>query len=229
MKVNEIFGPTIQGEGISVGKKVIFLRLVGCNLHCVWCDTPYTWNWKGTKYSHQEKFDPKLEIHEMAIDEILQDLLSRNLKSLVVSGGEPLLQQKELIALFKRIPDWWIEIETNGTITPNEELLRMVNQFNCSPKLSNSGSKRINSEALKVLSESQKVWFKFIVGSEDDILEIEEYVNQFNLTNIILMPLGKTQEELNQTRQLAKDLANQKGFTFSDRLHIVLFNSKRAV
>ena len=44
MKVNEIFGPTIQGEGRSAGMPTMFVRLSGCNLACIWCDTPYCFN-----------------------------------------------------------------------------------------------------------------------------------------------------------------------------------------
>ena len=55
MKVNEIFGPTIQGEGKSAGMQAMFLRTSLCNLACDWCDTPQTWNWKGTKFKHSEK------------------------------------------------------------------------------------------------------------------------------------------------------------------------------
>jgi 7-carboxy-7-deazaguanine synthase len=237
MKVNEIFGPTIQGEGKSTGLEVLFLRLTGCNLHCIWCDTPYTWNWVGTPHLHPVKCDPAVEIHEMSIDDILvrlNELSQGKVKALVISGGEPLIQQKELIKLIRKLKDasWWVEIETNGTIPPTPEMIELVDQFNCSPKLSNSGDLeklRVRSRALSVLATNPNAWFKFVVSCELDIQEIQEYISRFNLQNVFLMPLGKTKEELDKTREMTKALTERLGLQFSDRLHIVMFGAKRAV
>ena len=89
MRINEIFGPTIQGEGKSAGRRVIFIRLSMCNLHCSWCDTPYTWNWEGTNFSHPLKFNRELETHEMTVSEIVQEVKSLGVKSVVVISPYP--------------------------------------------------------------------------------------------------------------------------------------------
>ena len=144
IKVNEIFGPTIQGEGASAGRPVMFLRTSFCNLRCVWCDTPYTWNWKGTDYEHPDKFDPKKEVHDMTADEIVQQiqLNGKDIKALVISGGEPMLQQSKLIDVLRPLKQdgYWVEIETNGTIAPTQEFSDLIDQINCSPKLASSGA-----------------------------------------------------------------------------------------
>lgn len=239
MKVNEIFGPTIQGEGKSVGKEVLFLRLSTCNLHCIWCDTAYTWNWIGTKHAHPKKFDYKSEVWEMDSVHIyhkLQELGKGKVKALVISGGEPLLQQVQLLPLLEvlHIQGWWIEVETNGTLIPNEDTLKFVNQFNCSPKLSNSLDEkkfRVRPTALTVLSASEKVYFKFVVANEKDIEEIQEYVQTYKMVSsrVFLMPLGMTREELLLTRDKTKLLADKYGYNFSDRLHVIKFGGIRAV
>ena len=61
--ISEIFGPTIQGEGKSIGQTASFIRLGGCNLHCVWCDTPYTWD--AARYDLREELT-KIDIREIA-------------------------------------------------------------------------------------------------------------------------------------------------------------------
>jgi len=238
LKVNEIFGPTIQGEGRTAGKEVVFLRLAGCNLHCVWCDTPYTWNWIGSKWSHPDKFDPKDEIHEMSTCEVVEQLakIGTTIASVVISGGEPLIQQKQLeillVALHNR--NWWIEIETNGTIPPNKVVRQYVNQFNVSPKLSNSGDKkqlRFRPQAMSVFAQMEKATFKFVIGSTEDVSEVMEYVKEFGLPNerVYLMPLGKTPDELKITMNLTEQLCNRFGFIFSDRLHVHKFGGVRGV
>ena len=64
--VNELFGPSIQGEGPSAGRRCGFVRLGRCNQACVWCDEPQTWAW--------DRFDPEAELHEMAVDDVLAEL-----------------------------------------------------------------------------------------------------------------------------------------------------------
>lgn len=240
LKVNEIFGPTIQGEGKSVGKEVLFLRLATCNLHCVWCDTPYTWNWVGTPFAHPQKYDPKVEIHEMGVEDILKKLYeldTNRCRSLVISGGEPLIQWKQLLGLLiilQETDGWWVEVETNGTIFPGPLFMGLVDQINCSPKLSNSGDEkrvRVRPQALTQLVASPKVMFKFVIANEFDLSEVQEYVKTFSIPpeRVYLMPLGKTQEELHETRTQTQWLCRHFGFNFSDRLHVVKFGGVRGV
>lgn len=235
MRINEIFGPTIQGEGKSAGKEVMFVRLAQCNLHCIWCDTPYTWNWLGTPFAHPDKFDKEKEIHEMCSDHIFRVLIGLSpLQAVVISGGEPLLQQKELVVLLRmlRRANYWIELETNGTIEPTSEVMSLVNQFNCSPKLANSQDPlrlRERPNVLETLSGSERTTFKFVVSSENDIDEILGYVLRYNMQDVYLMPEGRTREELEKHTELTKKLCSANSFKFTQRLHIIKFGTKRAV
>jgi len=238
IKINEIFGPTIQGEGKSAGKEVIFLRLAGCNLRCRWCDTPYTWNWIGTKFQHPDKYDPKKEIVSLTPWQVFWRILPgpRMITNLVISGGEPLLQQSQLIPLlqiFKRY-GWWIEVETNGTIVPTDEFLSLVDQINCSPKTSNSGEdnpseKRERPEALRKLVSSPKVYFKFVVVDMKDILEIQSLVNKYEMKQVYLMAEGKTREEQLTKEKEVESVAQLFGWLFSPRLQVLKWGNKRGV
>ncbi len=240
IKVNEIFGPTIQGEGKNAGKPVVFLRLSQCNLHCIWCDTPHTWNWKGTKFAHPVKFNQKEEEHSQRIDDVLQAILEKaegEIKSLVISGGEPLLQQKELTELLKKLKalGWYAEVETNGTVPLRPEFADLIDQINCSPKLANSldpESLRIKKKTLGQLAANPKVNFKFVVASEEDIpeiLSIVELLRQSGNPEIRLMPLCQTREELEMREPLVKELSARHNFIYCTRLSILMSGTRRGV
>jgi len=235
LKVNEIFGPTVQGEGKSIGIDVMFLRLAFCNLHCQWCDTPHTWNWVGTDFGHPNKFKKENEVHEMNYSEVIAKLLKSNfVKALVISGGEPLLQGKNLVTLLEVLKTygWWIEIETNGCVMPSEKIFNLTDQFNCSPKLSNSGNPenaRLKPKVLTALAQNPKSTFKFVVSCEDDISEIKEMIERFHMEQVYLMPLGMNPEQLNQTREMTKRLCDIYNLNFSDRLHVVKYGGRRGV
>src|SRR4051794_4076555 len=89
--VSEVFGPTFQGEGRSLGRRCGFVRLGRCNLACTWCDTPYTWDW--------DRFDPAVELQRRTVTEIVSALEAMAIDMVVITGGEPLLQQSHLGSL----------------------------------------------------------------------------------------------------------------------------------
>lgn len=238
MKVNEIFGPTIQGEGRSAGMPVAFLRLATCNLHCFKCDTPYTWLYEGSNAKHIDgiQFSKKAEIHEMEIEEIFDLLEKTGMKHLVVSGGEPLLQQFNLIDLFKKLKKvgWYIEVETNGTQIPRTQFLELVDQINCSPKLEGSFSgepekMRIRKESLEVLSKADKVNFKFVIAESENINEVLGLVERFQMKEVRLMPECRTNEEMKEKELLVRGLCEKHNFIYCTRLSIEISGTKRGV
>ena len=216
------------------------------------CDTPYTWNWTGTDFKHPEKFDREKELHKMSNADVLNRLLELNSKwdvlaprdttipmidngpMLVISGGEPFLQQKALyhIVHYLKRRGWWVEIETNGTVPPRIYFTDELDQINCSPKLANSGDpleRRIVPHVLTELARMDKTNFKFVVGTEYDMNEIESLCTKFDLRNIWLMPLGRTMFELSETAPMVETMAKRYGFNYSPRKHIELWGSKRGV
>ena len=104
--VSEVFGPTVQGEGPTIGRRAAFVRLGRCNLDCSWCDTPYTWDW--------DRYDPKVELHERPVAEVVAEVEAMGVDWVVVTGGEPLLQQRRLLPFLLAASDrgWTVEVET---------------------------------------------------------------------------------------------------------------------
>jgi len=231
----EIFH-TLQGEGQSLGAPAVFLRLSQCNLHCHWCDTPYTWNWEKTPWEHQDgvKFQRTKESLELSSQEIAELISQHQCDRVVITGGEPLLQQKELIELIEHLPQIsTIEFETNGTIIPHPELIAPSIFFNVSPKLANSGMKtdlRINFEALKFFRDQSNAVFKFVVCDEEDLAEILQIQATLKIASsrIILMPEGRDQETLTQRAQWLAEVCLTHAFRFSPRLHVILWGNERA-
>ena len=175
--VAEIFGPTLQGEGPSAGQRAAFLRLSRCNLSCTWCDTPYTWD--------HRRFDLAVETHRMSRLDVSDRLFGIDAPLVVITGGEPLLQQERLTWLVDlcRARGKRVEIETNGTIAPSQGLTGALRgSFNVSPKLAGSGQPRalrINDEALRRFVRSGKALFKFVVTEANELEEIAELEAEF--------------------------------------------------
>lgn len=259
LSVAEMFY-SIQGEGRWAGVPAVFLRLAGCNLGCpgwsyveppenpdlrefsdpplrhLGCDTKLVW----------ERGKPMTNI------EIISDMVLRGWTRklalglqrchLVVTGGEPFLQQGKLYEFLEQLYDedgmaqMYIEIETNGTLVPGFEMNRVVSHYNISPKLSNSGEpeeKRVNNYAITALADAfaSKCW-KFVVNSESDIDEImDTYVNPYKLRHqeVYLMPEGGTRESLSKNSSLVAELCKTHNFRYSPRLHIDIWDEATGV
>lgn len=222
---------SIQGEGRSVGELAYFLRLGTCNLSCSWCDTKYSWDWS--------KYDPK-DLYRTHYHEVAQQILAYKASLIVITGGEPLIQQDKIVKLVAKVGmQKRFEIETNGTIIPNSELVREWPNvsFNVSPKLKNAGMKwysPLDFEALShfsMLQESSKrrVTFKFVVEHPDEFAEIDQILEKFtiNKSDVFIMPQSTTMTEHNLRIKLLIDATVDAGFNLSPRLHLIAFDGER--
>jgi organic radical activating enzyme len=224
MQVNEIF-KSIQGEGPNFGKPAIFLRTAQCNLKCTWCDTKYTWDW--------ENYDFQKEVNEMTIDEIKCAILDLEINHLVITGGEPLLQQDDLADLLSFLkPNFYVEIETNCTILPNKMLTDLVDQWNVSPKTENSGNPLElyeNNECYYFFANQENCFFKYVVENEADIPEIKKFVTKYKIPEkrVQLMTQASTKEEIRIREKSISELAKSNNFAFSPRLHVAMWGSQR--
>lgn len=199
-----------------MGTPALFLRLAGCNLACTWCDTAYSWK--------------QTNSIELTSEQLKSIFVTSTCHHLVITGGEPLLQEKEILNILPFLKDWYIEIESNGTIQPSEELLERINQWNISPKLIHSGnapSKALQLEILTRFSRTDKAWFKFVVNHESQWAEIEAL--KLPKEQIILMPQAQTKDELDKIRPLVAEICLQHQVRLGERLHLTLWGSKKGV
>jgi organic radical activating enzyme len=314
--VSEMFY-SLQGEGPSIGHPAVFLRLAACNLECagfsyrapetgehLGCDTKLVWK-KGKPHTFEQI------INEWQTQGWLEAFTYG--AHLVITGGEPLLQQEKVAAFAsylapylpphprslspegrgmasshhprsfslegrgmasspnpqshspeglmmtsfsppgrrwraapdeganpspyheKTNPSPYIEIETNGTILPNEFLSQRVNQFNVSPKLSSSlepREKAYRPEVLQHYANLPQAIFKFVIQHKKDVDEvIEQYQKQFNIDHqrIWLMPEGGSLKEMQSKMVMLAELCKQHHFNFSPRLHIHIWDEATGV
>lgn len=227
MKISEIFY-SIQGEGMLAGTPSVFIRTSGCNLRCVWCDTPYA------------SWEPEGE--DLALEEILARVARFQAHYVVVTGGEPMIAP-EIVHLTEALRQMrlHITVETAGTVYAPVECHLM----SISPKTSNStpfereGGRwaamhdrlRIRPEVLRRLMENYEYQLKFVVAEEDDLFEINDLVRRLraNPQRVLLMPEGTDPEVLRERAQWIVELCKQHGYRYSPRLHIELWGNRRGV
>ena len=222
LPISEMFY-SIQGEGPTMGCPSIFIRLQGCNLLCSWCDTINVW--KNGNYMTYEEILKRMTSNKWITDAV----------HIVVTGGEPTLRQKTLIGFFEMyfstmryLP--YIEVETNGTIWPENGFDAYIRQYNISPKLKNSGmdeNRRIHKNVIQryidLYENGKIVAFKFVVKTREDVNEIiNDYIDPFSIPKDIvwLMPCASTREELKTIGEEVVEAAKENGYHYSSRLQI---------
>jgi 7-carboxy-7-deazaguanine synthase len=222
VKIAEIFY-SVQGEGMLVGTPSVFVRTSGCNLRCVWCDTPYT--------SWQPEGD------ERSIDSIVEDVNSYRASHVVITGGEPMIAPgiEELTGRLMQ----HITIETAGTVDPHVR----CDLMSISPKLANStphtrdGGRwagqhdrlRYQPEILRRLIQLYTYQLKFVITDPSDLTQVRAIIDDIGAARnrVVLMPEGVDAAILAERGRWLTGIAKQEGFRLSPRLHIELWGNRR--
>ena len=226
MKIAEIY-KSIQGEGRLTGSPSVFVRASGCNLRCWFCDTPYaSWQPEGQDY---------------AVDEIIAEIEEWDCRHVVITGGEPMLFA-ELIPLCRELQSRGrhITIETAGTLYLPAE----CDLMSISPKLAGSGPNperhprwarrherdRYRPEVLARLMAEYDFQLKFVVDQPDDVAEIEQLLlelPELSADRVLLMPQGRSGEELAAHGTWLPSLCEERGWTYCPRRQIEWFGPVR--
>jgi len=209
-----------------MGVRVGFLRLAGCNLSCSWCDTPYSWDW--------ERFDKSAESHPTALTDVADQVNAMNVTRLILTGGEPMLQQRHIPELH-RLTGCDIDVETNGTRKPKPEVVEAVDLFNVSPKLAHAQdpeSRRIVDDAMSAFGElahSGKAVFKFVAEGEKDFDEVRAIVKKYDIPDsaVWIMPEGMTIEQHLRHLQEIADAVVDSGWNLTTRIHVLAWETVR--
>ncbi len=221
----------LQGEGKNLGKKMILLRLAGCNIQCPDCDTMYSW-----------KFLEKDQLLSYTKEKLLKEIYKinneKNINYLLITGGEPSIWEKPLLELFLSLDLFYFDIETSGytewSLIKNHKEIQKRIHFNISPKIGALNPKvDLDIKNIQILKQPPLNYIVKIVTSihtfKKDLKKIEEMIQYYNipLSKIYLMPFAKTREELLRESDFLIEQCFKYGFEFSPRLHILLFDTDR--
>lgn len=222
LRIAEVF-VSIQGEGQWVGVPSTFIRVSGCNLRCVWCDTPYaSWRPEG----------PVVEVTALA-DRVTTD-------HVVLTGGEPMLFDAiEPLAGLLRERGKTITIETAGTIYR----ALPCDLMSLSPKLAHSTPgpeagdwrlrherDRLNLDALRRLTRDYPHQLKFVVRESGDFEEIEALLDEIGGIapgNVMVMAEGTDADAVRLAMRSLVGPCMSRGWRLTPRLHLDLFGNTR--
>ena len=226
MKFSELFY-TIQGEGKFVGVPSVFFRTSYCNLRCIWCDTAYT-SWTP-------------ENKDITVDVAVKAITQYGCRHVVITGGEPFIQVKELTQLCQELNrrGHHITVETNATVFAPvaADLISM------SPKLRNSNPTpdnrfftrhergRICPDVIREFLGEHECQVKFVVDCPEDLEEIKTLQAEIPIPaeTVLLMPQGMTPEELQPKQEWLVEICKEEGYRYSPRVHVDIWGSKRGV
>ena len=185
LQVNEIFY-SIEGEGLRVGQPTTFVRLARCNLRCFFCDT---------------EFDTFTEV---SIDDILTEVERHTADWVCLTGGEPLGQNVAPLCRALGKAGYRLCIETNGTLSPPDELLELIEHWTVSPKA------RAIARGLSRIAE-----LKYVVGKSFR----EDTVDESRADHVYLQPESSKPEYVQKTLEI---LMRHPDWRLSCRIHKML-------
>jgi 7-carboxy-7-deazaguanine synthase len=165
MQITEIY-KSIQGESTHAGLPCVFVRLTGCNLRCSWCDSEYTFTGG----------------HRRTLEEVIGEVerLSPDGGLVEITGGEPMLQEREVVPLMQRLldADYTVLLETSGERPLERVPARVIKIVDV--KCPNSGEPgTFNMENLDTLNSLDEV--KFVLSDRIDYEFARDFVSHHNL------------------------------------------------
>jgi 7-carboxy-7-deazaguanine synthase len=229
MQVLEIY-QSKQGEGIWTGQPSVFVRFLGCPLHCRFCDTAYARHNDGTGALGAD----------LTYEEIAGRVLLFDIPHVVLTGGEPMIVPEivELTKLLKEF-DCQITIETAGIVFQPVA----CDLMSISPKLQNTvpfdgelsvirehDRERSKPEIVQQLMLRYNCQLKFVVDTEDDLHEIEEYLSRIRgvlPSRVLLMPQAVETETMLQKVSWIEPFCIAKGYCCCPRMQLVWYGNKR--
>ncbi|MGZ8137586.1 MAG: 7-carboxy-7-deazaguanine synthase QueE [Methylococcaceae bacterium] len=208
LRITEIFY-SLQGESNTVGIPTVFIRLTGCPLRCVYCDTAYAFTGG----------------QRMAITAIITQLEQYGSKYVTVTGGEPLAQPACLELMAALLDNGYsVSLETSGALDISAVDSRVVKVMDL--KTPSSGELGKNHyKNIDYLTAKDQV--KFVIGNQEDYDWSKAILNQYKLSERCEILFSPVMDQQNPTALAEKILQDKLAVRFQIQLHKLLWNDAR--
>lgn len=232
IRISEIFGPTIQGEGALMGQPTIFVRTGGCDYRCVWCDTLYA-----VDSQYRDTWRP------MSADEIFHEVEKLSgAKPLMVSlsGGNPAIQPLGALIDLGKSKNYRFALETQGSIA--QGWFSKLDVLTLSPKPPSSEMPtdwNKLAECIKAAHGKPATVLKIVIFDEDDYGYAKEAASRYPDLPLYLQPGNRIQpdagadsrETTERLRWLAEKVAADRWYeaTVLPQLHVLIWGNRRGV
>lgn len=208
LRITEIFH-SLQGESNTVGLPTVFIRLTGCPLRCVYCDTAYA-------FTGGEKIE---------IDAIIAQAEQYGTKYITVTGGEPLAQPACFELMTKLLDKGYVvSLETSGALDVSEVDLRVVKIMDLKAPSSGELSKN-RYQNIEYLTKKDQV--KFVIGNDEDYDWSKAVLTEYDLPERCEILFSPVMGQQNPTQLAEKILQDRLPVRFQIQLHKILWDDAR--
>lgn len=238
IRISEIFGPTIQGEGALIGQPTVFVRTGGCDYRCSWCDTLHAVD---SRYRDEWKLMKAQEIWSN-----VQSLSGHKPLMVSLSGGNPAIHNLKPLIELGKADGYGFALETQGSIA--RDWFADIDVLTLSPKPPSSGMKtdlKKLGQCIKAAGSSTKTVLKFVVFDEHDYAYARSTAAMYAHLPVYLQPGNHTPPSaedaetrtvdiegiMQRMRWLVDTVAADRWFTASvlPQLHVLLWGNLRGV
>jgi 7-carboxy-7-deazaguanine synthase len=204
LRITEIFY-SLQGESNTVGLPTVFIRLTGCPLRCLYCDTAYAFT--GGK--------------KITLATILKEVQHYKTRYITLTGGEP-LSQSNVLLLMKQLADqnYQVALETSGAIDISNVDSRVIKVMDLKTPSSGECSKNLYQNIQYLTPQDQ---IKFVIGNEEDYEWSKKIILEYDLTDQCQVLFSNVAEKMPPTQLADKILRDQLTVRFQIQLHKYLW------
>ncbi len=236
IRVSEIFGPTIQGEGVLIGKPTIFVRTGGCDYRCAWCDTLHA-----VESQYRDEWKPMS--HEDIWTKV-EELSGGKPLTVSLSGGNPAIQPLGPLITLGKSRGYEFALETQGSIA--QEWFADLDTLILSPKPPSSQMKtdlKALDDCIQNSGSKTQVILKFVVFDDADYLYAKESAARYPELAVYLQPGNHTPPNgqegqsvdmdgiMKRMRWLVEKVGADQWFsvTVLPQLHVLIWGNMRGV